>query len=416
MLTKGKVNLTRWIVGLPLLITVFVPRSAGFDNPFFIFGTIGGVIGFAFLVQCVQRAGLSRTLFVVWVWLGLIAFITTCSQLLNTSGLYTSGLTRILRPLFYMVVVAYGYKIGVQKKGEDIESGLLWAAYVIIIAQVVVGFTQSVGIDVFGLLYGSEKASPLYKLLRITGTMGNPNLFGWIILQVFIIIVLLNKKEYPYIPVVLCFALIVSSGSRTMVLIFPFALIFTQTLRQSVRVRVGQLLMLSVLVLAGVVGLLWTFAEYIPYIAQVEKIFLEGSLSAISSLEMRFIKWANVAERFSQGNWATWLFGLSDRPFTQVLDNSYLFVLFRTGVVGLSVHLSLIVYILGYCYNRRHNDVAKICIAYVSFALVTGLVSESLAGWFFPIWLMYYLGIVIGTENTNHEWGHMAKRIFRTAS
>jgi len=398
VLDKEKIGLTCWIVGLPLLVTVFVPRSAGFNNPFFIYGAIGAVISLALLGLSVQRTGIGRDVFVVWGWLGLIVLVTTCSQLLNTPELYASGVTRIFRPFLYAVVVAYGYKVGVQKREGNIRSGLLWAAYVIIAGQVVVGFPQLIGLEVFDLLYTSTKASPVYEIFRVTGTMGNPNFFGWVLLQVVTIITLLNREAYPYLLVALCSVLIVASGSRTTTLMLPFVLILTQAFRQGTQIRMGKLLMNSTLLLMGAVGLFLAFSDYVPYIAQIRKIFLTGSLNAITSLEGRFIHWADVAERFFKGNWAVWLFGLSDRSGTQVLDNNYLFVFFRTGLTGLIIHLIYTFYITLYCCRRRRSEIAQICIVYVLSALVMGMVADTLASWFVPIWLMYYLGLVIGTE------------------
>lgn len=399
MLKTEKVDLTRWIVGLPLFIMAFVPRSPGFQNPFFIYGAIGAVIGFAFLALTVQRPGIGHYVLVIWGWLGLIAFVTTCSQLLNSTELYVSGVTRIFRPVLYMVVVAYGYKIGVRNQDHEVRSGLLWAAYVIIAGQVIVGFTQFIGIDVFHALYTSQKASPYYRLLRISGTMGNPNVLGWVMTQIIAIITLLKRDRYPYLLVALCSVIVVFSGSRTATLILPFVLIFTQMFRQDTQVRIGELMAIGGVVIAGAVALFLMFSEYVPYIAQIRKIFLTGSLSAVTSLQARFVHWANVAEQFFQSGWSIHLFGLSDRQGTQVLDNDYLYVLFRTGYIGLAVHLSFIVYMLRYCYRRRRSSVAQMCIVYVLTALVMGVVAETLAGWFIPIWLLYLLGIVIGSRD-----------------
>jgi hypothetical protein len=399
----GKVDFTRWIVGLPLLITVFVPRSPAIANPFFVYGVIGGVVGFAFMALTVHRAGLDRNIFIFWGWLGLIALVTTCSQLLNTTELYVSGVSRIFRPFLYMVVIAYGYKVGIREETKDIYAALLWTASFILLGQVVVGFTQFIGMDVFRLIYTSEKASPFYEVLRITGTMGNPNTLGWVMVQVVAMITLLKRDMYPYMLVALCSIIVVFSGSRTATLILPFVLILTHAFRQGAQIRIGQLLMVGVVVLSGAVGLFLAISEYLPYIGQIRQIFLTGSLTAVESLQARFIHWEKVAEHFFQSEWSVWLFGLSDRAETQTLDNDYLYVLFRTGLAGLIIHLSFILYILRLCYHWRKSRVAQMCIVYVLSALLTGLVAETLAGWLIPIWLMYLFGILVGIEKTSKQ-------------
>ena len=404
----GKVDFTRWIVGLPLLITVFIPRSPGISNPFFVYGVIGGVLGFAFMALTVHRAGLERNIFIIWGWLGFIALVTTCSQLLNTTELYSSGVSRIFRPFLYMVVIAYGYKVGVREKSSDVYAELLWAAYVILIGQVIVGSTQFIGVDVFRMIYTSEKASPFYEVIRLTGTMGNPNALGWVMLQVVALITLLKRDVYPYLLVALCSIMVVLSGSRTATLILPFVLILTHVFRQDEKVRFRQLLVIGVVVLVGALGLFLVFSEYVPYIAEIRQIFVSGSLTAVNSLQVRFIHWEKVAEQFFQSEWSIWLFGLGDQASTQTLDNDYLYVLFRTGAIGLVVHLSFILYILRFCYPKRSSRVSQMCIVYVFSALVMGLVAETLAGWLIPIWLMYLLGILVGVGQTSAQSKRMA--------
>jgi hypothetical protein len=302
-----------------------------------------------------------------------------------------------------MVVIAYGYKVGIREETKDIYAALLWTASFILLGQVVVGFTQFIGMDVFRLIYTSEKASPFYEVLRITGTMGNPNTLGWVMVQVVAMITLLKRDMYPYMLVALCSIIVVFSGSRTATLILPFVLILTHAFRQGAQIRIGQLLMVGVVVLSGAVGLFLAISEYLPYIGQIRQIFLTGSLTAVESLQARFIHWEKVAEHFFQSEWSVWLFGLSDRAETQTLDNDYLYVLFRTGLAGLIIHLSFILYILRLCYHWRKSRVAQMCIVYVLSALLTGLVAETLAGWLIPIWLMYLFGILVGIEKTSKQ-------------
>jgi len=405
----SRINTDRWLITLPILIPIFAPRSAALPSPFLVYGTIGAVVGLGFIAVSVQQKRIGKQALNIWAWLSVIALLTALSQLLNSSHLYVTGTARIVRPFLYMMFVAYGYKIGVSKSHDTITKSILWAAYVVLAGQIIVGLTQFLGIRVFDLVYTSSKSSPYYGLLRLTGTLGNPNFFGWVMLQVVVVISLLNKRRSAYFLIIVGSVMAVTSGSRTATLILPFVLVLTESLRRSPRVKIFRLAGLAIVVGVVSVAIFVAVAQYLPYVGSIRQIFLTGSLTAIGSLNARFIHWEMVAEIFQRSDTWVWLFGLSDRPFTQTLDNDYLYVLFRNGVVGLLVHLSLVFHILKFCYRRRESEIAQICIIYTLSALAMGTVAETLAGWLIPTWLFYLVGITIG-EYRSMELSSSASR------
>ncbi|PEN14523.1 hypothetical protein CRI94_05725 [Longibacter salinarum] len=405
MANFGNINVDRWLVALPILIPIFAPRSAVYSSPFVVYGTIGAVIGLGFVAVTSEKQGIGKRVLTVWGWLFVIALLTAVSQLLNSGGLELSGVTRIARPFLYMVVIAYGYKIGVAKTDDTITLSILWAAYVVLAGQIIVGATQFLGIRVFDLIYTSSKSSPYYGLLRLSGTLANPNFYGWVMLQLVTIITLLNRRATAYPLVLIAAVMAVMSGSRTATLILPFVIVLTQSFRRSPRVRIVRLIGVALLVGVISTSLFIAVSQYLPYVGSIRQLFVTGSLTAIGSLNARFIHWEMVADIFRQGDIWTWLFGLSDRSFTQTLDNDYLYVLFRNGIVGLLFHISFAIYLFRLCYQQRRNKIAQICIVYILSALVMGTVAETLAGWLLPIWLLYLIGIMIG-QNQHRRTEH----------
>ncbi|WP_098074697.1 O-antigen ligase family protein [Longibacter salinarum] len=376
-----------------------------YSSPFVVYGTIGAVIGLGFVAVTSEKQGIGKRVLTVWGWLFVIALLTAVSQLLNSGGLELSGVTRIARPFLYMVVIAYGYKIGVAKTDDTITLSILWAAYVVLAGQIIVGATQFLGIRVFDLIYTSSKSSPYYGLLRLSGTLANPNFYGWVMLQLVTIITLLNRRATAYPLVLIAAVMAVMSGSRTATLILPFVIVLTQSFRRSPRVRIVRLIGVALLVGVISTSLFIAVSQYLPYVGSIRQLFVTGSLTAIGSLNARFIHWEMVADIFRQGDIWTWLFGLSDRSFTQTLDNDYLYVLFRNGIVGLLFHISFAIYLFRLCYQQRRNKIAQICIVYILSALVMGTVAETLAGWLLPIWLLYLIGIMIG-QNQHRRTEH----------
>lgn len=384
------------MITLPILITIFAPRSAVYSSPFVLYGTIGAVVGLGFLAVTVQQTGLGRKVLVIWGWLLLLSLLTAISQLINSGSLALSGVTRIVRPFLYAILLAYGYKIGLSKERVSVRSSILWAAYVVLAGQIIVGGSQFFGVHAFDVIYTSAKSSPYDRLLRLSGTLANPNFFGWLMLQLVAIIGLLNQKKSAYPLMFIGAAMAVASGSRTATLILPFVLVLVLSFRSSSRVKIFRLLGLALLVGIVCVGLFLAVAEYLPYVRSIRQIFLTGSLTAIGSLNARFVHWEMVAEIFQSGDVWVWMFGLSDRSFTQTLDNDYLYVLFRNGLVGLVLHVSFTLYILKLCYRLRQSRIAQICVVYILSALVMGFVAETLAGWLVPVLLFYLVGITIG--------------------
>lgn len=396
---RGSTTRGAWLVALPLLLTVYIPRTEALGAHYFVYGVLVASVALLLVATFVYEQDLDRSLLAVLLWLLVIGIVTALSLLANGDALGPTGSMRVLRPGLYAILLFYGYQVACKTADVGIRIGVLTAARLILVGQLVIAATQAAGTDVFAFAYEAEKAREFGGLFRVTGSMGNPNWFGWMVAQSTVGILLFQADRRRFGWLALGAVLIIASGSRSLLLLFPFMVVVAEGLRA----RDERFINISSAVAAGgILVVLFTavvlyLREALPYLGQLYDMATSGSLRAIHSLEERFENWFNVAEAYRRGGFGTWLVGLGDRPITQTLDNDYLFMLFRTGAVGLGVHLGFILYLVVFFGRRLDALVSRFGLQYLMFALVFGLVAETLGGWFLPIWLLFFAGMAIGS-------------------
>lgn len=191
--TENK-NLIRYIMLLPLIF-ILMPRFEG--SQFITFPILGLVlIGAGYLL--IKEGKFERNLFdknfrivatLLLIYIGLMAI----SYISNIHQLSFNAIPHFFKPILFIMVLSYGYLVALKTDSETLKKGLLKSAYIIIIVQIIVGITQLLDISIFKYIYDDSKSYPIWKLVRTTGTMANPNMFGWIITQMTVIIYLLKR-------------------------------------------------------------------------------------------------------------------------------------------------------------------------------------------------------------------------------
>ena len=91
----------------------------------------------------------------------------------------------------------------------------------------------------------------------------------------------------------------------------------------------------------------------------------------------------------------------------KTLDNGYLYTLFRSGVIGLLLHLSLLLYFVVKFYRFEDRELGALGVQYVVIGGLSELQVEAHAGWMYPIHLFLYAGVVFSYEyrqRIDHEY------------
>jgi hypothetical protein len=330
------------------------------------------------------------------------------SSLLNAVHLRSTAPLEILRPGVFGTVLLYGYYVGRVGTHYWVSRGLVWAAYLILAGQLVIAISQILGVPVVDFLYSEDKSRPFGSLLRVTGSLDNPNALGWIVAQASMMILLLSESRARFLWLGLGALLVIASGSRTVLILFPLMIVFASLFGRGGLDVSWNSLAVSVVIAAGFLGVIFWLGSYFPYLAQLGNVLTSGSLSSVNSFDARLDIWARAFDHFKASGDLVWIFGLGSRAETRVLDNDVLYVFFRLGALGLLAHFAVLAYAAVIFLRERAYPIAILGFQYLLFALLIGLLVDALGGWFVPLFLFYFVGLTIGLSRTSRDLEDLA--------
>lgn len=404
LLPSADQRMAMLLAALPLLLYVYLPRPPVPGSQFLAYPVLGGILGAVALLLLRERPVISPGLAGWFLVLLLYAITTGVSFFFNASELRGSAPIELFKPALFGIFLLYGYLVAERGSERAIERGLLGAAALVLLGQAVVAATQLVGIPFFGVLYNDDKSRAIGGLLRATGTLSNPNAFAWMVTQASVIVLLLARGRTRAWLLGLGTLLVLVSGSRTLLVLFPFMLVTAQVLRNPTSlgtyVRYAGLAAGLLLLFAGVI---YYLGDYFPYLAQIELVVSSGSLASVSSFAIRLRMWESGIDEFVRAGWSAWLIGVGSRPSTAVLDSDYLYVFIRLGALGMLAHLAVIGAAAVRFYRSRRHLIAIIGGEYLLFALVFGIVAESLASWHLPLVLFALVGLTMGLDTASRR-------------
>lgn len=396
---KCNVVASRMVMIIPMLF-ILMPRPPIISAQYFTYPILGATCIFLILlmsskIEIDRRVMLASTFFI------FDAIGISLSSLFSGSELNLGIFVHILKPLLFLIILIFGYFIAYNSDIGNITVGLLKVAYIILIVQAIVGITQLFDIDLFHLIYSSEKTRPLGESVRIAGTMGNPNVFAWIVIQMAIIVFIFEYNQFKkLIFVLISLILVFFSGSRSLLVLFPLILLFSKFFLDKKNISFFFAKLPKYLFVFVSFGLLlyWiivTFGEYFPYLNQILMVIDSGSLSSINSFDARTIMWNDAINQMKKENSIfTWVFGLGAGAI-EVLDNDYLYSLINYGVIGLLINILMYVYFFYQFSKLKNKTFAVLGQIYIIFSFIIGFQADTLSGWNYPILITFYVGISI---------------------
>lgn len=260
----------------------------------------------------------------------------------------------------------------------------------------IVGATQLFGLGTFSFIYDDSKTRPLGGAVRIAGTMGNPNIFAWFVIQMSVIVLLFEKRKLPKLfAIIVAAALVLFSGSRTFLMLFPVILIFVQIISYK-RGSVFYLFKLPLFALLSY-GIYLLFNWFVfqirysfPYLYQLSSFLETGDLTTVNSFHERTLMWDSGLEKLGD----SWFFGLGPGTIHE-MDNDFLYIIVNYGVIYLAIHLIMYLIIIVIFSKVGNRKFSTLGIQYVIFALIVGLQADTLVGWTYPIFILFLTGIAI---------------------
>lgn len=394
------------IMLFPFLLT-FLPRPPIENAHFLTYPLIGGVIILYFLIHLrgLYISGKVSSLIILY---SLLA-VSMCISILISENIGWTLLAHVGKPVLFSLILVFGYMIGEKFSFQQIKKGLLNSAYIILIAQVIIGIPQLVGSPILSFLYDTEMTRPIGEKIRIVGTFGNPNFFAWFIIQMVVIIFLFEANiKKKLIGFVIGTLLILLSGSRTFLILFPIILFVSVFLksRKTIAFYFTRLPFLLILLSFSFFVTYWfifTYGKYFPYLSQLMLIFETGDLRSVESFELRTEIWGDAWNIFLiEGTFQNLLFGLGPGYF-EFLDNDFLYSVISYGVVGLLLIIAINLYLyiaFSRIVNREFGALGK---QYIIFSILVGLQADTLSGWNYPMLLMFYAGLAFSLSRISNE-------------
>ncbi len=393
-----------WLIYAFPLAFVLMPRPSIDGVHMLTYPAIAFLLSVLILTY-MKKVNLTKSLLRTYQFGFFLAFFMALSILLNGSG-YTAVI-HMAKIVLFLVILTFGYLIGKAYKDQTIVSGLLKVSYIVILVQLVIASCQFFGVGVFDPLYSSDKTRAFGSLVRVAGSLGNPNMFGWVITQMGIVVFLFEEKKFKKIfTLILCFALVVASGSRSMLLLFPFVFLVTFVLTNRKNVMFYLIKFPISLVMIGAFGyisyqLLLTYGSHFPYVNQLLSVFDSKSLESINSYYLRTVAWENALGQLGGvEKWYKWLLGLGPGAI-EVADNDFIYSIANYGLIFSILQYSMYVLFILYFLMCGNIKLKALGIQYILFSLALGVQSDTLGGWNFPLFCMFYAGIAIALIEKN---------------
>ena len=385
---------TKLIMLFPLFF-VLMPRPEIPGVQFLTYPLIAVIFGLISLTLIIKN-GLHKTTSLPLSLLSALLVCICLSILFNSSGL--SSLPHLAKIFLFIVVFLFGDLVGLVKNKDQIFKGLLKTAYIVLTVQIIVGITQLLGNPVFSWIYSMDKTRPWGGMVRIAGTLDNPNIFAWIVIQMAVLVFLLEPKKFNKVFwVFLCFVLVFLSGSRSFLMIYPavMILIFVLSSKKSAVFMFVKLPMFLTTI-GALIAIGYRFlvnnAMSFPYLSQLLYIFETGSLDSVHSFNVRTLMWQDALNQMN--GTVTWLFGLGPGSI-EVLDNDYLYSTVNYGLIFTAVNLLMYLVFLIYFFKCKDRILMTLGVQYIVFSLVVGYQADALSGWNYPLLIMFYTGIAV---------------------
>jgi len=384
-------DFSKLLVALPLFF-IIMPRPNVSGIQFLTYPAIA-FLAIVIILAVSNDININRNGFYVFLFLYLTSIVMLLSMFFNSNF----SIDSLSRPVLFSVVLYYGFFITKNQNMESIKSSLLKLAYIVIIIQLIVGLTQLIGSELFAPLYSMEKTRSWGSIVRITGTLTNPNFFSWILIQMFVLIWLFEKrKTKKSLFFVIVASLVFLSGSRSMLLIFPFILLFIEVIvtKKSASFFFIKVPLYGALLFTSYKFVIWflnVFGSNFRYMRQLLLIFESGDLNRLNSFDHRQFMWERELSKMN--SWIDWILGLGGQ--VQKADNDYIFAVTNFGIIYMILYFFMYLLIL-FLFSKLKNKKFKVLgYQYIVFSLVLGYQVETLNGWNYPVLIMLYTGIAI---------------------
>ncbi len=344
----------------------------------------------------IDRVSLNKKI----VYFSVVVFFSVfLSLLVNIADMNLRSAAELARPFYFLFCGLVFYHLS----SRSIKIWFFNLLILFALLQVFVAILQIVApgaVAPLGIIYSSDKVQT--GIVRGVGPLGNPNIMAIYIMAATIVAELtFTRFRFYLITPVYCLGIMLT-GSVFSIIIYFGLLSFLAAKHLYAKFKESFFNAAIILVAAPIilVLLLFTFNYLIELSPRLSAIleFLKRLSSLAQIIEFhnlagRINTWQKAAvyfwDLYSQ-NTLVLLFGAGPRKNSVlgILDNDYLFIFFRYGILGISVYLGSIIYIY-HLARKSMDDHLSIFVRYIlCIFIASSLVYDTLSSWaFMPLYL-----------------------------
>jgi O-antigen ligase len=290
-----------------------------------------------------------------WLMLGL-ALMLVVSTLLNiAAGRYGFFIKDFYQPIVFVRMIIIAAIIASLNFGEKQVKQFIASILIISIMSALLAFLQK-----FRYWYVSGLIERLYAIewvrletggpsARVGGTFGNPNYFGLclVLLAAVCLAAAINIKGLTRLFAITTYvslsaAVLITTASRTAVI--ALFIITGISILLSMRGRSKIPALFITIIVIGIIFFVRTHLEDLPLSTRVMDIIgrPERARTINVSLHARYRMWHESLARAKEN--ILWGEGIR-KMYRQITDNGYIFTLLRVGIIGVSIYLSLLLFL-----------------------------------------------------------------------
>lgn len=356
------------------------------------YGLIIASVFFLFFSYIVKPAlfDISVCLFV------LCSLVLLVSVTFSSSPLIVDDVVEVFRPALYFSIFIFSRRMARSTELRTVSYGLL----VFIFFEFLVVCIQRLDIGplvgVINVLWDTEKN----WYARNTGTFSNPNMMGVFVIMAWVGFVFFNRNVAAnVVALAMVMVCVFFSGSRTSLALLFLSMVFIYILRYKAK-RLWVFVLFMPVVFYGIYKLLVFYSDSNPYMYEVLSLLETRDLSSVKTYSDREDKWFSIFRDYGSPAMFNYFFGFGPGKDSglRFVDNEYIAVFIKYGVMGFLTLYGTILYLLfkvGW-YRKSSVSIDSVfgaAVALVALLLVAGASLESFSSWQFPFLLYMYLGI-----------------------
>lgn len=282
---------------------------------------------------------------------------------------------------------------------NTLSSSLLVLIKFFIVFELVIVILQSNDfvLDIISLIWNMEKYWPLRRI----GTCDNPNTLSILITICYSFVYIFEKRnKQSFLFFCMSFVVIVFSGSRTGLITFFLVFLLNYLLTNKITIK-KIFVMISCIILLGSL-FYWFLEQYkteFAYMAEILQIFENGNVNtdSVTTMSIRQEIWKNGLEIFNKSGVYTFFLGTGPGKGTSIhiIDNDYLSIYIKTGIIGAFLNIIFWLGNLLYFYINREKLFSRAMISIILVFSIAALTGAVFASWYLALFFFYFCTFAI---------------------